>query len=113
MQQMHIFLPLANQSALMNESILVIGAKGQIGSELVDELRRIYGESNVIATDIKMPSDDFVKGGPFYQLDVLDFPAVVEIIKKHNVKQIYLLAALLSAVAEQKIKAAWKLNIEG
>ena len=97
----------------MNESILVIGAKGQIGSELVEELRRIYGDKNIIATDIKLPSDEFIKSGPFYQLDVLDFPKLTEIIKKHNVKQIYLLAALLSAVAEQKMKAAWRLNMEG
>ena len=97
----------------MNETILVIGAKGQIGSELVDELRRIYGDKNVIATDIKLPSEDFIKSGPFYQLDVLDFPRVLEIIKKHNVKQVYLLAALLSAVAEQKVKSAWNLNMEG
>lgn len=96
----------------MKETILVIGAKGQIGSELVDELRRINGDSNVIATDIKLPPDDFMKSGPFYQLDVLDFARVLEIIRKHNVKQVYLLAALLSAVAEQKPKAAWKLNMD-
>ncbi|MBL0104773.1 MAG: NAD-dependent epimerase/dehydratase family protein [Bacteroidetes bacterium] len=97
----------------MKESILVIGAKGQIGSELVEELRRQNGESNVIATDIKMPSPEFLSSGPFYQLDVLDFPQVLEIIRKHNVKQVYLLAALLSATAEQKIKSAWRLNMEG
>ena len=97
----------------MKDSILVIGAKGQIGSELVDELRRIYGDMNIVATDIKIPSDEFIKSGPFYQLDVLDFPKLMEIIKKHNVKQVYLLAALLSAVAEQKVKAAWRLNMEG
>jgi nucleoside-diphosphate-sugar epimerase len=97
----------------MKETILVIGAKGQIGSELVEELRRINGDQNVIATDIKMPSDEFLNSGPFYQLDVLDFPQVSEIIRKHNVKQVYLLAALLSATAEQKVKSAWKLNMEG
>ncbi len=97
----------------MKESILVIGAKGQIGSELVDELRRINGDANVIATDIKLPSEEFMNSGPFYQLDVLDFPKLQEIIKKHNVKQVYLLAALLSAVAEQKVKGAWRLNMEG
>lgn len=98
---------------IMNESILVIGAKGQIGSELVEELRRIHGDKNVIATDLKIPSDEFINGGPFYQLDVLDFPRVLEIIKKHNVRQVYLLAALLSAIAEQKVRSAWKLNMEG
>ena len=97
----------------MNDSILIIGAKGQIGTELVDELRRLHGDSKVIATDIKYPSDEFIKSGPFYQLDVLDFPRLLEIIKKHNVKQVYMLAALLSAVAEQKMKAAWKLNMDG
>ena len=50
----------------MKESVLVIGAKGQIGSELVDELRRIHGDSQVIATDIKMPSEGFLDNGPFY-----------------------------------------------
>ena len=97
----------------MKESILVIGAKGQIGSELVDELRRMNGDANVIATDIKLPSEEFMNSGPFYQLDVLDYPKLQEIIKKHNVKQVYLLAALLSAVAEQKVKGAWRLNMEG
>lgn len=97
----------------MKESVLVIGAKGQIGSELVEELRRIYGDANVIATDIKMPSEGFLDNGPFYQLDVLDFVKVSEIIRKHNVKQVYLLAALLSATAEQKVKSAWRLNMEG
>lgn len=95
------------------ESILVIGANGQIGSELVEELRRIYGSSRVIATDIKEPSADLKNGGPFVQLDVLDFPKVKEIISKNHVTQVYLLAALLSATAEQKIKSAWKLNMEG
>jgi nucleoside-diphosphate-sugar epimerase len=97
----------------MSETILVIGAKGQIGSELVEELRKIHGDSRVVATDIKLPSEDFMNTGPFYQLDVLDFPKLLEIIKKHNVKQIYLLAALLSAIAEEKMKAAWRLNMEG
>jgi nucleoside-diphosphate-sugar epimerase len=97
----------------MKESILVIGAKGQIGSELVEELRRIHGDSLVIATDIKMPSEEFINSGPFYQLDVLDFPKLMDIIRKHRVRQVYLLAALLSATAEQKVKGAWRLNMEG
>ena len=97
----------------MKESILVIGAKGQIGSELVEELRRINGSSQEIATDIKEPSPELRDGGPFVQLDVLDFPKVQEVVRKNNVKQVYLLAALLSATAEQKIKSAWKLNMEG
>ncbi|HNS11962.1 MAG TPA: NAD-dependent epimerase/dehydratase family protein [Bacteroidia bacterium] len=100
-------------STKKQESLLVIGANGQIGTELVEELRRIYGSSQVIATDIKEPSTEVKNGGPYYQLDVLDFPRVNEIIRKNNVKQVYLLAALLSATAEKKIKSAWKLNMEG
>src|SRR6185436_18310531 len=96
----------------MSEQILVIGANGQIGSELVEELRRIYGSSNVIATDIKDPSPELKSGGPFEKLDVLDFTRVREIISKNKVKQVFLLAALLSATAEQKIKSAWRLNME-
>ncbi|MBP6335014.1 MAG: NAD-dependent epimerase/dehydratase family protein [Bacteroidia bacterium] len=95
------------------ESILVIGSNGQIGSELVEELRRIYGSSRVIATDIKEPSSELKNGGPFVQLDVLDFPKVKELISKNKVTQVYLLAALLSATAEQKMKSAWRLNMEG
>jgi len=97
----------------MNETILVIGAKGQIGSELVEELRRIHGASRIIATDIKLPEAELMNSGPFYQLDVLDTALLADIMKKHNVRQVYLLAALLSAIAEQKPKSAWKLNMEG
>ena len=64
------------------ESILVIGANGQIGSELVEELRRIYGSSCVSATDIKEPSIEVKNGGPFVHLDVLDCPKVNELIRK-------------------------------
>lgn len=96
----------------MKEAILVIGANGQIGSELVEELRMIYGNSQVIATDIKPAKHDLLHSGPFEQLDVLDFEKTLALIKKYKVKQVYLLAALLSATAEQKIKSAWRLNME-
>jgi nucleoside-diphosphate-sugar epimerase len=96
----------------MKDSILVIGSNGQIGSELVEELRNIYGTSAVIATDIKLPRTDVLNSGPFEQLDVLDMEKTLSIIRKYKVKQVYLLAALLSATAEQKIKSAWRLNME-
>ena len=96
----------------MKETVLVIGAKGQIGSELVEALRKIYGDSQVIATDIKPASGELLKKGPFIQLDVLDFPAVKSIIRQYKIKQVYLLAALLSVVAEEKMKSAWRLNME-
>lgn len=95
------------------ETVFVIGSSGQIGTELVMRLREIYGQSNVIASDIKK-SDDIVKqGGPFEFLDVLDAQHLYEIVKKYNVTQVYLLAALLSATAEQKVKGAWGLNMNG
>lgn len=97
----------------MKESILVIGANGQIGTELVESLRTLHGDSTVIATDLKEAHPSLQGTGPFYQVDVLDSVAVADIIRKNNVRQVYLLAALLSATAEQKIKSAWRLNMEG
>lgn len=95
------------------EKIVVLGSAGQIGTDLVDTLRQQHGSDNVIATDIKDQPKEFKDKGPFVMMDVLDANAVYELIKKNNVKQVYLLAALLSATAEQKMKAAWKLNMEG
>ncbi|MDB3904939.1 NAD-dependent epimerase/dehydratase family protein [Crocinitomicaceae bacterium] len=93
--------------------ILVIGSSGQIGIDLVLELRRIHGQENVIATDIKEPCPPLIKDGPFYQLDVLDQENVLHLVEKENISEVYLLAALLSAIAEQKPHAAWKLNMDG
>ena len=92
------------------DTILVIGSSGQIGTELVENLRGIYGRSNVIASDIKpQPSEE----GPFETLNVLDKQAIHDAVKKHKVNQVYLLAALLSATAEQNPKFGWQLNMEG
>ncbi len=82
----------------MKEKILVIGAGGQIGKELVEELCHIYGNKNIVASDIKPNSDSPCS---YEVLDVMDSKAIVTIIKKHNVKEVYLLAALLSATAEK------------
>lgn len=109
----HNPLPLPQSHSKMKETILVIGANGQIGSELVDALRSQYGTDQVIAMDIKPPAHSHLNDGPFEQLDVLNTTAVLEIIKKNNVRQVYLLAAMLSATAEQKIHSAWKLNMDG
>ncbi len=97
----------------MKETIIVIGSNGQIGTELVNELRRIHGGSNVVATDIKEPSYDILNGGPFEISDVLDKAGLHAIFEKYKPTQIYLLAALLSAVGEQKPKMAWDLNMQG
>jgi len=95
----------------MKERILVIGSSGQIGEELVLKLRRLYGDSNVIASDIKKSSSEVMETGPFEKLDVMDQNLLSEIVKKYKVTQVYLLAALLSATAEKNIEHGWKLNM--
>ncbi len=95
----------------MKERILIIGSSGQIGTELVMELRKIYGENNVIASDIRPSSKDVMSSGPFETLDILDEQLLRTIVKKYKVTQVYLLAALLSATAEKNIELGWELNM--
>ncbi len=95
----------------MQEKILVLGSSGQIGTELVEELRNIYGTDGVVASDIKVTEQ--AKDGPFEVLDVLDGKGIHEVVKKHKITQVYLLAALLSATAEKNPMFGWKLNMEG
>ncbi|WP_099159303.1 L-threonine 3-dehydrogenase [Virgibacillus ndiopensis] len=92
------------------KKILVTGALGQIGSELVTKLREIYGSTNVIGTDIKQKEES---DGPFEIVDVTDANRLFEVAKEHNVDTIMHLAALLSAKAEQIPKKAWDLNMGG
>lgn len=94
------------------DTILVIGSSGQIGTELVMELRTRFGNDHVVASDLKSSAQEVMESGPFETLDVLDKNRLLEIIKKHKVTQVYLLAALLSATAEQNPMFAWKLNME-
>ena len=95
---------------MKSEKILIIGSQGQIGLELTNELRTIYGENNVIASDVKRPTE---VNGLFEELDVMNKQKFGDILKKHGVTQVYLLAALLSATAEQNPRLAWDLNMEG
>lgn len=95
----------------MSEKILIIGSSGQIGTELVMELRKMYGEQNVIASDIRNSSTQVMRSGPFETLDVMDEKLLRKVVKKYQVTQIYLLAALLSATAENNIELGWKLNM--
>nr|MBC7613189.1 NAD-dependent epimerase/dehydratase family protein [Pseudopedobacter sp.] len=97
----------------MVEKILVIGSNGQIGTELVTELRKINGESNVVACDIRRPDYDIKNGGPFEFVNVLDKENLKAIFAKYKPTQVYLLAALLSATGEQNPKLAWDLNMNG
>ena len=95
----------------MNKSI-VIGASGQIGSELTLELRKRFGNENVIAGDIKNSPDDVMNSGPFESLDVMDNNRLLEVFKTHKIDTVYLLAAMLSGNAEKNPKKAWDLNMK-
>ena len=91
----------------------MIGASGQIGTELVMELRSRYGNSNVVASDLKTASKEVLESGPFEQLDVMDRDRLHQLVVQYNIGEVYLLAALLSATAEQKVMPAWNLNMYG
>ncbi|MBI3754754.1 MAG: NAD-dependent epimerase/dehydratase family protein, partial [Deltaproteobacteria bacterium] len=94
--------------------ILVTGATGQIGSELIPALRKRYGSENVIAAGHKtQPDKELSEGGPFLSLDVRNFAAVEKIVKEHRIDTIYHMAALLSAFAEKDPLLAWDVNING
>jgi len=96
------------------KKILITGALGQIGTELTGKLREIYGESHVVATDIRQPDDHpVIKAGPYEVLDVMDAKAMFEVAKKYEVDTVIHLAALLSATAEAKPLLAWNLNMGG
>ncbi|GAM13088.1 L-threonine 3-dehydrogenase [Mesobacillus selenatarsenatis] len=95
------------------KKILITGALGQIGSELTVKLRDIYGQDNVIATDIRKTDSEAANNGPFEILDVMDANKMVELANKYNVDTIMHMAALLSATAETKPVFAWNLNMGG
>jgi nucleoside-diphosphate-sugar epimerase len=95
------------------KKVLVIGAGGQIGTELVLELRKRFGNQSTIASDIKPDCPKLLTDGTYKQLDIMDRDAVRKYIIDENVTEVYLLAALLSATAEKNPDFAWKLNMEG
>ncbi|OFY66392.1 MAG: NAD-dependent epimerase [Bacteroidetes bacterium RIFCSPLOWO2_02_FULL_36_8] len=94
-------------------NILIIGANGQLGTELSFELQKMHGYDHVIKTDLYLPRHKVNQEGVFCQLDVLDKDGLIEIIKRHNIKIIYHLAALLSASCEKKPLQGWQLNMDG
>ena len=94
------------------ENILIIGAAGQIGSELTLELRKIYGSDQVYATDVKDASPEIKNGGPFQLLDVMDDKRLIHFVIRHKITQIYHLAAVLSCNAEKLPLQAWHINME-
>lgn len=100
----------------MSDTILVIGAAGQLGTELVENLRNIFGGDNVIASDVKEQKDVATvlhESGPYEKFDVLDKSRLTELLNKYKPNQVYHLAALLSATAEKHPKFAWQLNMDG
>lgn len=95
-------------------SILVIGSSGQIGAELVERLRTLYGRDQVIASDLKdLDKDQLKDAAPYEVLNVLNAKRLFEVVRKYDVRQVYLLAALLSATAERNPAFAWDLNMNG
>ena len=95
----------------MATKILIIGACGQIGTELTQKLRGIYGVENVIASDIRKLNIDVVNSGPFEVINALDFNQIQHLVEVHQIDEVYLMAALLSATAEKNPAFAWDLNM--
>lgn len=95
---------------MSTERILIIGSNGQIGLELAEALRKNYGDEHVVCVDIRKLENQIL---PFEVLDVLDQNALHALVKKYEITQVYLLAALLSATAEKNPKFAWDLNMNG
>lgn len=96
------------------KKILVTGATGQIGSELTPALRHKYGAENVVAAGYnREPANDFIASGPYCRVDVRDAAALDQIVADNQCDTIFHLAALLSAVAEEKPQLAWDINMNG
>ena len=95
----------------MSTKILIIGACGQIGTELTKKLRNIYGVDNVIASDIRKLNIDIVNEGIFEVVNALDYNQIEHLIEQYQITDVYLMAALLSATAEKNPAFAWDLNM--
>ncbi len=95
------------------KNIIVIGSFGQIGSELVPELRRRYGVSNVVAADLCPKKDSPLHAGPVETLDITNAQGLADLVKKYQIDTIFNLAAILSAVGESKPMLAWNIGING
>jgi len=98
---------------MIRERILVIGASGQIGVELTLALRKIYGNANVIASDLREQNPLLEGTGPYVALDVMNKEMLHVQVIRQNITQIYLLAAILSATGEKNPNLAWNLNMTG
>ncbi len=95
----------------MKKRILIIGASGQIGTELTVYLRSKFGSHKVIASDIREGSEEMMQSGPFEILDAMDYEAIQEVVIRHEITDVYLMAAMLSATAEKFPMKGWNLNM--
>ena len=93
------------------KKILIVGSGGQIGTELVKKLRGIYGNDNVVASDLRQLTGEIVETGPFERIDSTCMMQIVEAVKKYNIDTIYNLAAILSATAEKNPMLGWNVGI--
>ncbi len=107
------WISLCYKTVIMNsKKILVIGAAGQIGSELTLKLRGLFGRVNVIASDIRRGGEELMNSGPFEIADATDKAGIESIVKNHKITDVYLMAAMLSATAEKFPMKAWSLNMD-
>lgn len=95
----------------MQKSILIIGACGQIGTELTIALREKYGAESVIASDIREGNENLMSSGPFELLDATNYEAIEDVVMHYEIEEVYLMAAMLSATAEKFPMRAWNLNM--
>lgn len=96
----------------MDTKILILGSCGQIGTELTQKLRTIYGNKNVIASDIREGVEELTNSGIFEVIDATNKQEVLSVIKKYKITQVYLMAAMLSATAEKYPIKGWDLNMK-
>ena len=96
----------------MAGKILIIGACGQIGTELSLKLREIHGNDAVVAADIRKGSEELMQSGPFELADATDAARIEALVEQYNIKEVYLMAAMLSATAEKAPMKAWNLNMD-
>ncbi len=95
----------------MKRGILILGACGQIGTELTQALRKRFGNERVVASDIRKGSGQLLNDGPFEIVDAMDYASIEDVVFRYNVDTVYLMAAMLSAVAEKFPEKAWNLNM--
>ena len=96
----------------MPAKILIIGASGQIGTELSLKLREIHGNDAIIASDIREGSEELMASGPFEIANAMDYEQIAGLVEKHQIQEVYLMAAMLSATGEKAPMKAWALNMD-